>query len=85
MNSLFTNKPKAKLVASRENNRDKLKFLIEHVSNKNHKIVFNKKVVDEMKKILNLNGIINIVNLDTMSNYGKVIDDIRDFGDWNEY
>ena len=51
-NRLFTNKPKAKLIVSRENNRDNLKLLIEHVSNENDKRDLNKKVVDEMKKIL---------------------------------
>ncbi len=41
----------------------------------------NKKVVDEMKKILNLNGIVEFVNLGSLPNDGKVIDDVRDFGD----
>ena len=34
-----------------------------------------------MKKILNLNGIVEFVNLGSLPNDGKVIDDIRDFGD----
>ncbi len=79
--NLFTNKPKAKLIVSRENNRDNLKLLIEYVSNENDKIALNEKVVDEMKKILNLNGIVEFVNLGSLPNDGKVIDDIRDFGD----
>ena len=33
IDSLFANKPKAKFIVSRENNRDNLKLLIEHVSN----------------------------------------------------
>ena len=40
-----------------------------------------KKIVDEIKKILNLNGEIEFVNLDAIPNDGKVIDYIRDFGD----
>ena len=63
------------------NNRDNLKLLIEHVSNENDKIALNEKVVDEMKKILNLNGIVEFVNLGSLPNDGKVIDDLRDFGD----
>tara|TARA_B100000683_G_scaffold12171_1_gene13000 strand:- start:933 stop:1043 length:111 start_codon:yes stop_codon:yes gene_type:complete len=35
----------------------------------------------KMKKILNLNGEVEFVNLGTIPNDGKVIDDIRDFGD----
>ena len=81
VDNLFTNKPKAKLIVSRENNRDNLKLLIEHVSNENDKIALNEKVVDEMKKILNLNGIVEFVNLGSLPNDGKVIDDVRDFGD----
>ena len=81
IDNLFTNKPKAKLLVSRENNRDNLKLLIEHVSNENDKIALNEKVVDEMKKILNLNGIVEFVNLGSLPNDGKVIDDVRDFGD----
>ena len=34
-----------------------------------------------MKKILNLNGNINLVKPGTLLNDGKVIDDIRSFGD----
>ena len=78
---LFDDKPKAKLIVSRENNRDILTLQIEHLVNTNEKENLNKKVVDEMKKILNLNGEVEFVNLGTIPNDGKVIDDIRDFGD----
>ena len=40
-----------------------------------------KKIVDEIKKILNLNGEVEFVNLVVIPNDGKVIDYIRDFGD----
>ena len=81
VDSLFDNKPKAKLIVNRENDRDNLKLLIEYISNENDKVDLNKKVVDEMKKTLNLNGVVEFVNLDSLPNDGKVIDDIRDFGD----
>ena len=81
IDELFDNKPKAKLIVTRENNRDNLTLKIEHVSDQKEKEDLNKKVVDEMKKILNLNGVVEFVNLDSLPNDGKVIDDIRDFGD----
>ena len=81
IDELFDDKPKAKLIVSRENNRDILKLQIEHLVNTNEKDNLNKKVVDEMKKILNLNGEVEFVNLGTITNNGKVIDDIRNFGD----
>ena len=66
---------------SRDDNRDILTLQIEHLVNINEKDNLNKKVVDEMKKILNLNGEVEFVNLGTIPNDGKVIDDIRNFGD----
>jgi len=81
IDELFDNKPKAKLIVTRENNRDNLTLQIEYVSNQNEKEDLNKKVVDEMKKILNLNGKVQFVNIGTLPNDGKVIDDVRDFGD----
>ncbi len=66
---------------SRDDNRDILTLQIEHLVNTNEKDNLNKKVVDEMKKILNLNGEVEFVNLGTIPNDGKVIDDIRNFGD----
>tara|TARA_E500000178_G_scaffold330040_1_gene361574 strand:- start:189 stop:398 length:210 start_codon:yes stop_codon:yes gene_type:complete len=69
------------LIVTRENNRDNLTLQIEYVSNQNEKEDLNKKVVDEMKKILNLNGKVQFVNIGTLPNDGKVIDDVRDFGD----
>ena len=81
IDELFDDKPKAKLIVSREDNRDILTLQIEHLVNSNEKDNLNKKVVDEMKKILNLNGEVEFVNLGAIPNDGKVIDDIRDFGD----
>ena len=37
-----------------------------------------------MKKILNLDGMVKYVELGTLPYDGKVIDDIRNFGDKNE-
>lgn len=65
IDQLFDDKPKAKLIVSRENNRDSLTLQIEHLVNTNEKDNLNKKVVDEMKKILNLNGEVEFVNLGT--------------------
>ena len=81
IDELFDDKPKAKLIVSRDDNRDILTLQIEHLVNTNEKDNLNKKVVDEMKKTLNLNGEVEFVNLGTIPNDGKVIDDIRDFGD----
>ena len=69
------------MIVTRENNRDNLTLQIEYVSNQNEKEDLNKKVVDQMKKILNLNGKVQFVNIGTLPNDGKVIDDVRDFGD----
>ena len=69
------------MIVTRENNRDNLTLQIEYVSNQNEKEDLNKKVVDEMKKILNLNGKVQFVNIGTLPNDGKVIDNVRDFGD----
>ena len=65
IDQLFDDKPKAKLIVSRENNRDSLTLQIEHLVNTYEKDNLNKKVVDEMKKILNLNGEVEFVNLGT--------------------
>ena len=81
IDELLDDKPKAKLIVSRDDNRDILTLQIEHLVNTNEKDNLNKKVVDEMKKTLNLNGEVEFVNLGTIPNDGKVIDDIRDFGD----
>ena len=69
------------MIVTRENNRDNLTLQIEYVSNQNEKEDLNKKVVDQMKKILNLNGKVQFVNIGTLPNDGKVIDNVRDFGD----
>ena len=37
-----------------------------------------------MKKILNLNGMVQYVELGTLPYDGKVIEDLRNFGDRNE-
>ena len=81
IDQLFDDNPKAKLIVSRENNRDILILQIEYLVNLHEKENLNKIIVDEMKKILNLNGEVEFVNLGTIPNDGKVIDDIRDFGD----
>ena len=82
LGNIFDDKVKGRLVVSRQNNRDKLTLNIEYiVSDENEKENLIEKLVDEMKKILNLNGNINLVKPGTLLNDGKVIDDIRSFGD----
>ena len=82
LSNIFDDKVKGRLVVSRENNRDKLTLNIEYISSdKNEKETLIEKLVDEMKKILNLNGKVNLVKPGTLLNDGKVIDDIRSFGD----
>jgi len=82
LGNIFDDKVKGRLVVSRQNNRDKLTLNIEYiVSDENEKENLIEKLVDEMKKILNLNGNVNLVKPGTLLNDGKVIDDIRSFGD----
>ena len=82
LDNVFDTKPKGRLVVSRENNRDYLTLKIENnLSDNSEKNYLIKKIVDEMKKILNLNGDVKIVEPGTLPNDGKVIDDIRNFGD----
>ena len=54
---------------------------IKYISCKSDKKDLNKKVVDVMKKILNLNGIVEFFKLGLLPNDSKVIDDIKDSGE----
>ncbi len=73
---------KSRLIVSRENDRDNLHLKIEsNLFNSLEKNNLEKKIVEEMKNIFNLRGSSELVEPKSLPNDGKIIDDIRDFGD----
>ena len=73
---------KSRLIVSREENNDNLHLKIEsNLFNSLEKSNLEKKIVEEMKNIFNLRGSSELVEPKSLPNDGKIIDDIRDFGD----
>tara|TARA_B100000965_G_scaffold302664_1_gene261351 strand:- start:748 stop:1998 length:1251 start_codon:yes stop_codon:yes gene_type:complete len=73
---------KSRLIVSRENDRDNIHLKIEsNLFNSLEKNNLEKKIVEEMKNIFNLRGSSELVEPKSLPNDGKIIDDIRDFGD----
>ncbi|MDC0092697.1 AMP-binding protein [Alphaproteobacteria bacterium] len=71
----------ARMIVSRENDRDELLLKIESsISNSLEIEAMQNKVSEEIKNIINLRGLTEIVPVNSLPNDGKVIDDIRDFG-----
>ncbi len=73
---------KSRLIVNRENDRDNIHLKIEsNLFNSLEKNNLEKKIVEEMKNIFNLRGSSELVEPKSLPNDGKIIDDIRDFGD----
>ena len=72
----------ARMIVSRQNDRDEILLKIEsNLSNSSEVEAIQNKVSEEIKNIINLRGTSEIVPINSLPNDGKVIDDIRDFGE----
>ena len=70
------------MIVSRSNDKDELLLKVEaEVTDTNQIESLEQKISDEIKNIINLRGTAKIVPIKSLPNDGKVIDDIRDFGD----
>ena len=72
----------ARMIVSRSNDKDELLLKVEaEVTDTNQIVSLEQKISDEIKNIINLRGTAKIVPIKSLPNDGKVIDDIRDFGE----
>ena len=72
----------ARMIVSRQNDRDEILLKIEsNLTSASEVEASQNKVSEEIKNILNLRGTSEIVPINSLPNDGKVIDDIRDFGE----
>ena len=72
----------ARMIVSRSNDKDELLLKVEaEVIDTNQIESLEQKISDEIKNIINLRGTAKIVPIKSLPNDGKVIDDIRDFGE----
>ena len=72
----------ARMIVSRSNDKDELLLKVEaKVTDTNQIESLEQKISDEIKNIINLRGTAKIVPIKSLPNDGKVIDDIRDFGE----
>ena len=70
------------MIVSRSNDKDELLLKVEaEVTDTNQIVSLEQKISDEIKNIINLRGTAKIVPIKSLPNDGKVIDDIRDFGE----
>ncbi|MDC0457344.1 AMP-binding protein [Alphaproteobacteria bacterium] len=73
---------KARMIVSRQNDRDEILLKIEsYLTSSSEVEAIQNKVSKEIKNIINLRGGSEIVPINSLPNDGKVIDDIRDFGE----
>ncbi len=72
----------ARMIVSRSNDKDELLLKVEaEVTDTDQKESLQQKISDEIKNVINLRGNTKIVPIKSLPNDGKVIDDIRDFGE----
>ena len=72
----------ARMIISRSNDRDELLLKVESkLTDINDIDAIQKRISEEIKSVINLRGETKIVTVNSLPNDGKVIDDIRDFGD----
>ena len=72
----------ARMIISRTNDRDELLLKVESkLTDINDIDAIQKRISEEIKSVINLRGETKIVTVNSLPNDGKVIDDIRDFGD----
>ena len=82
LKNFFKLSVKGRLIVSRKNDRDDLHLKIESdLYDSLEKINLENKIVEEMKNIFNLRGTTELVEPKSLPNDGKIIDDIRDFGE----
>ena len=72
----------ARMIVSRSNDKDELLLKVESDIIDTAQIeTLQQKISDEIKNVINLRGSTEIVPIKSLPNDGKVIDDIRDFGE----
>ncbi|MDA9806304.1 AMP-binding protein [Alphaproteobacteria bacterium] len=72
----------ARMIISRSNDRDELLLKVESkLTDINEIDAIQKRISEEIKSVINLRGETKIVTVNSLPNDGKVINDIRDFGD----
>jgi len=72
----------ARMIISRSNDKDELLLKVEsNLSNETEIESIKQTISDEIKTVLNLRGNSEIVPVNSLPNDGKVIDDIRNFGE----
>lgn len=72
----------ARMIISRSNDKDELLLKVEsNLSNQAEIESIKQTISDEIKTVLNLRGNSEIVPVNSLPNDGKVIDDIRNFGE----
>ena len=72
----------ARMIISRSNDKDELLLKVEsNLSNQAEIESIKQTISDEIKNVLNLRGNSEIVPVNSLPNDGKVIDDIRNFGE----
>ena len=81
LESLQLNGP-ARMIVSRSNDKDELLLKVESKVTDTAQIEsLQEKISDQIKNVINLRGNVKIVPIKSLPNDGKVIDDIRDFGE----
>ena len=81
LESLQLNSP-ARMIVSRSNDKDELLLKVESKVTDTAQIEsLQEKISDQIKNVINLRGNVKIVPIKSLPNDGKVIDDIRDFGE----
>ena len=72
----------ARMIVSRSNDKDELLLKVEaEVTDTNQIESLEQKISNEIKNVINLRSTAKIVPIKSLPNDGKVIDDIRDFGE----
>ena len=72
----------ARMIVSRSNDKDELLLNVEaEITDTDQIESLQKKISDEIKNVMNLRGNAKIVPIKSLPNDGKVVDDIRDFGE----
>ena len=72
----------ARMIVSRSNDKDELLLKVESEVTDTAQIEsLREKISDQIKNVINLRGNVQIVPIKSLPNDGKVIDDIRDFGE----
>ena len=72
----------ARLIVSRSNDKDELILKVEsEITDKAQIESLQEKISEQIKNVINLRGNVKIVPIKSLPNDGKVIDDIRHFGE----